>query len=308
LTLGREVFARDAWVRSTQVTEAGTFWREWPATYSLYRIGLPASDAGSVRAIPTELQGPMTIAGFTPRGELVFGGKVGGLPVTVIRDKTGATRLLEGATGRPEAVVGDGIIVAIQDKEETRLVRAGNGSPVELGVAPSFGGVICAGERAPPCLLAEREGDWLRLFAWSVDDGKRGREVGKIASSRARQCGLALSPDGKVVAYCTPRVRHLGLLELESGTMRDLAVRDITVEQEIEHMTWETRDTLLAVECCDPCRVIRVGLDGTRTVLAESDTIWFREPHADPDGKDIFVVGIDIGASFWWAPEYTTRR
>ena len=308
MRLGREVFVRDGWVNRTRVTEAGTFWAEYPFTASLSHIGLPASDAGSVRAIPTEFQGPMTIAGFTPRGDLVFGGKAGGVPVTAVRDKTGATRLLEGGAGRPAAVVGERIIVATQYKGETRLVRAGNGAPVELGVAPSFDAVICAGERAPPCFLTEREGESLRLFAWSADDGKRGREVGRISSPRAVPSRLALSPDGKVVVYCLPRAGHLGLLELESGTLRDLAVRDITGGQIIDFMAWESSETLLATECCDPYRVIRIGLDGARTVLAESDSIWFQKPHAAPDGTEIFVVGVAMGASFWWAPEYTTRR
>jgi hypothetical protein len=39
------------------------------------------------------------------------------------------------------------------------------------------------------------------------------------------------------------------LFELDSGTMRELAVRDIDREQLLQYMTWESRDTLLVTEC-----------------------------------------------------------
>ncbi len=304
-----------------RATRAGVFF----ASYSQEQH-LRVLDIGSrtLQPIPSGTLAD-THAGWTSDGTMVFAGQIGGRFSLVALGLDGRAETIQetGIAEIPLCVLGDVIIYArffegelfypfgrIADRDVTLFRRTLASAPVALGTSKGFVDVLCAGDRAPPCYLAEQDGANVRLLEWSPDTGTRGREVLRWSGPTHLGEG-ALSPDGRIVAralYDVDRPRERGeivLLPIAGGNPTELHCPECGAA---EYLTWDPDGHIVASERAPGrFRVVRVLADGNIEVLADSKTLWFMEPRVSPDGKTIAVLATDMSKSYWWVPAGDTQ-
>ncbi len=302
-------------VGNLRTTQAGVFFSAWSHEPHLKTLDLGSK---TLRTIPA---GTLTDtqAGWTSDGNMVFAGQIEGRFTLMSVRPDGPPRIVQETSVAeiPLCILGYTIIFGrfpdgertypwgqFPDREVTLFRRTLASAPVALGSSNGFVDLLCAGDRTPPCYLAEYDGGHVRLVEWSPDTGIRGREVLRWPAADYLS-SAALSPEGRFVA----RPLHGGAIErlaIDGGERTSLPCRTCGV---VQYLTWAPDGNLVATDVGRGAgyRLFRILPDGTAEVLAESDHLWFKEPRVSPDGKTIAVLVADLTASFWWVPTEDAR-
>jgi len=271
-----------------------------------------------------------THGGWTSDGSLVFGGQVWGRFKLYALRPDGSTGPIQEAPVAeiPLCVLGDVIIYGrfpdgemsftrspprVAKGEVALFRRTLSSAPVALGTTRGFIDLLCAGDRAPPCYLVERDDDAKvdssrggtphRLVEWSPETGTRGRTV--LRWLAATGWGLpALSPDGRLVA----RPRKDGQIELQPIDGGAPNVLPCEYCQGPKYPTWDPDRNLVTNGYPNNQTLVRVRPDGNFEVLMTSERlIMFKEPRVSPDGRTIAVLTREANPSSWWVPAEDMR-
>jgi predicted Ser/Thr protein kinase len=147
------------------------------------------------------------VAGWTPAGQVVFAAGA--------EDKLQAMRASPGSPPEPwpntrpgvevpDTLVGDDLIAHRVDGDKLvveRIDPAGAHHPlVELPATPVAAPVRCAGDRGPPCMLEQTEGNMVRWLELDPATGTRGAVIHQRQAREQFMRDAALSPDGSLLA------------------------------------------------------------------------------------------------------------
>src|SRR5262249_39616390 len=139
-------------------------------------------------------------AGWTTSGSLIFGANMRGrLQMMALRSDGDVVAVHPSPEAEvPLVVLGESIVFGRFPNGERTIPRGegfvgrvfpttgellrldADGVVSDLGPTHGFLSLICAGDRAPPCLLVERTSAGKAVaFAWDPETGRRGREVAR---------------------------------------------------------------------------------------------------------------------------------
>ncbi|HKE15175.1 MAG TPA: hypothetical protein VKB80_09940, partial [Kofleriaceae bacterium] len=201
----------------------------------------PPGEGQKVRPISSGGITDLPAAGWTSSGSLIFGAHVQGHLRIMRRLPDGAieTARAGAAAEVPLAVLGETILFGrfpggettipfidppigrrYPDGELFRLVPGA--APRSLGRTRGFLTLLCAGGRAPPCLLAEHSGDDAIAIDWDPETGARGRERARWSLTTYGGRSGSLSPDGHTLAQVQRFFGNgeISLLDLTSADQR----------------------------------------------------------------------------------------
>jgi hypothetical protein len=264
-------------------------------------------DGGSVTDLP--------VAGWTDAGAMIFAASLGGRVEVMARSPGGRLDVVRdsAAAELPLAVLGARIVAGRFPGSVAALVPVdrigrvfpddgalfrvdGDGRP--LGPTHGFRALRCAGDRAPPCLLFEYEGERGRVTEWDPDTGARGRE--RARWSLYDRGGCALAADGHTLARIVRPSGAIELLDLDGGATRELALPD----HKARYLAWQPDGALIATgyeyRPEENYVVMRVRDGAAPEILVRSKSEWFLEPRVRPDGKELVVSVTDPGSTYWW--------
>ena len=119
------------------------------------------------------------------------------------------------------------------------------GALQSLGKTRDFVTLSCAGDRATPCLLAERSGDDVVAFDWDAGTGARGRQRARWSLTMYGGKSASLSPDGSTLAQVQRFFGNgeISLLDLDTGVRRRVAVPGVY----FYFTGWQSDGTLVAM-------------------------------------------------------------
>jgi serine/threonine protein kinase len=310
-------------LRGLSASSAGVLFSTYPSDAKLGLLDL--DPPGSVRRISSGSITDLPAAGWTSSGLLIFGANVQGhlrimgmypdgkietvrkglvaeVPLVVLGDTIVFGRFPGGESTIPffEIMVGR----RYPDGELFRL--APGGEPEPLGKTRGFKALLCPGERATPCLLAERSGSDVIAIDWDAETGARGRERARWSMS-GYQGDSALSPDGRTLAQVR-RIFGMGqisLLDLVSGNRRRISVPG----WHLDNPRWQPDGTLLAMGYSDEQGGIVRVLDGDKIEMVAvvppgNEAFMLTEFKVTHDGKTAAIlIGDSPLTTFWWVPQ-----
>ncbi len=308
-------------------TSAGVFMQT--GSRRAHLVALDLEHPGSPRPIATGSVTDVAPAGWTSSGALIFGANMHGRLQIMARYPDGTIDVVRAASVAevPLVVLGDTIVfgqfpggdrsIPMADElygrkfPDGELYRLDPGAaPRPLGPTHGFLALRCAGDRAPPCLLIEHEGDDARAVWWDPASGARGREVSHW--SLMQKGFQALAPDAHTLAHVvfpsgSIAVSHLQLGELELEDLESGGVRRISVpEHPFRYLAWEPNGVLVETGgSADGYNgeVMRIRDDGNETLFAPPNGNYYLEPRVSPDGKELVMPVVDQGVgNYWWVP------
>lgn len=286
---------------------------------------VPLGAPGRPRRISSGGITDLPAAGWTASGLLIFGASAQGhLRIMALRpDGRVETVRIGPAAEVPLAVLGETVLFGrfpggestipffetpfgrkYPEGELYRLTLPG-GAVEPLGETHGFSELLCAGGRAPTCLLAERAGREVIAIDWDPVTGARGRERARWQmTSYASQS--ALSPDGRTLAQVRRVLGRveLSLLDLESGARRRLPVAGTS----LDFPRWLPDGALLAMGSSTLDRgIVRLrgedGIESVASVFSRDEPLSLAEDfQVAADGKTAAVLMTEPLRTFWWAP------
>jgi hypothetical protein len=291
-------------------------------------LGLVALDApGNVRRISSGGITDLPAAGWTLSGLLIFGANVQGhLRIMAMGTDGRIETLREGPVAEvPLVVLGETIVFGrfpegestipfseipvgrrYPDGELFRLDLPG-GAVQPMGPTRGFSAILCAGGRAPPCLLAERSQGDVIAVDWDARTGARGRQRARW-SMTSYPGKSALSPDARTLAQLQGffGINEISLLDLERGDRRVIHVPGTSFHSP----RWQADGTLLALAASSSAgeiRIVRVSdAQGIETVdvarPGDPPLAGAEEFEVTPDGKTAAVLMAHYAGTFWWVP------
>jgi len=292
-----------------QATPAGVFLE----TCSLeQQLTLFDPDSGVWAPVRTGAVTDTHVAGWTRDGSMIFGAQVAGRLSPFRRAPGGTLELIQNGPVAeiPLVVLGDDIIYGrFPDGEKTfpynhpaagevQLLRRTLASePVALGSSHQLTDVMCAGDRSPPCYLAEMVDSDVRAVEWDPVTGTRGREVARWAGGGIFETP-ALSADGRRLARVSPE-GQIEVIDLGGGPPARVPCRECATPQ---FLTWDPNGDLLVTAFERGYRLLRVRSDGTSVVLFRSASTWLKEPRVAPDGRTVAILTADMSMRYSWVP------
>lgn len=286
-------------------------------------LGLLALDApGDVRRISSGGITDLPAVGWTSSGRLIFGASEQGHLRIMALDPDGTIEAVRtGPTAEvPLAVFGETIVFGrfaggestvpffetpmgrrYPDGELFRLALPG-GAVEPLGPTRGFTALLCAGGRAPPCLLAERSGVDVTLIDWDPQTGARGpARAHWLMTSYAATA--ALSPDGRSLAQVRRVLDRgeLSILDLESGDRRRIDIPGTS----LDFPRWHPDGSLLAIRASGGERGIVRVRDATVELVAaipvrDEPLTSAGEFQISDDGRTAAVLMTDSLQTHWW--------
>ncbi len=150
---------------------------------------------------------------------------------------------------------------------------------------PTHARVRCA-SRADRCIAAEDDRGTLTLRTFDAASGALGEPpVLQLTAPSAYAHGWDVSPDGEQVA--TPEERNrLSLVTLATGERRTLEAPAGCLAQQVAFAA-DGRGLFLTAVCDDApmYRVVHLALDGSSTLVFQSESAWLAHPLPSPDGS-----------------------
>ncbi len=280
---------------------------------------------GTARRISSGGVTDLPAAGWTSSGSLIFGASVQGhLRIMASHPDRGVETVRTGpASEVPLAVLGETIVFGrfpgaertvpffetpigrrYPDGELFRLALPG-GTVEPLGATHGFSALLCAGERATPCLLTERSGGDLIAIDWDPGTGARGRQRARWPMTSYAATG-ALSPDGRTLAQVRRLLgrSELSLLDLETGDRRSI----LAAGTSLDFPRWQPDGTLLAMGSRKGVRgIMRVREPDTVDVVAvvparDEPSTEAEDFQVAPDGSSAAILMTDFLQTHWWVP------
>jgi hypothetical protein len=298
-------------------TEHGLFFTSWALPQRLHAVDLDRP--GSLRPLVTGSVADLPVAGWTPRGTMIFGASLHG-HLQILEERSAGDAVVVHPTEAadvPLMVLGDAIIFGRFPGGEAAIPRAdypygrfyprwgflfrlGPGGELRaLGPTNGFVALRCAGDRALPCLLFERDQSLsAHATQWDPETGARSREVLRFAQNQ--EIGHALAPDGHTLARAVTSTGGSGVLELidlDGGAPRRPALGAHLVRD----LTFAPDGAVIATGCPSDCYVLRIREGAAEPeVLYGPTPAWLVEPRVRPDGKEVVFGRADTGSTLYW--------
>jgi serine/threonine-protein kinase len=241
------------------------------------------------------------LAGWTADGRLVHAADAD----VVVRALRGPATVL--ARGSPDAVVGDAVVY--HRGAAIRTVGAGGGGDRALS-EPANGSagselladgnlVRCAGDRAPPCVIAALDLTAVRYLRFDPRTGAQGPELHRVARGARIPHAMALSPDGATLAVVDGS-SAVTLVAVGGGRIQREA---LAPSARIEGVSWSRDGASLLLSVLaggdDRASVIRLWPGGQRQLLLHSDQLRYGRIHEAPEGDAVAIQTRELALDAW---------
>jgi hypothetical protein len=246
-----------------------------------------------LRSVPEHILADQ-LAGWTTDGRLVHatdGNVVASVPF-------GASTVL--TAGSPDAVAGDAVVyhrgTAIRS---VAVAGGGDRALAELAAAGAGDVVRCAGDRAPPCVIAEVDHTGVRYVRFDPATGARGGELHRVPQGQRLTRSMAVSPDGATLAVVdgSPAVT---LIALDGGRAER---EQLAPSTEAVEVSWSHDGASLLVSVLGGgdarASVIRLWRSGRRQLLLHSDQIWYDRVREAPGGSYVAIQTRELTLDAW---------
>jgi serine/threonine-protein kinase len=245
------------------------------------------------RAVPEHAHAEQLV-GWTAEGRLVHAAD--GEVVVRPADEP-ATPL---AAGSPDTVVGGRVIyhrgTAIR---AVNVAGGGDRALAELAAAPSGDLVRCAGDRAPPCVIAELDRQAVRYRRFDPETGALGDEVYRAALGQRFARAMAVSPDGATLAVVDGS-STVTLVALGGGRVDGEALPHGAAAVEV---SWSCDGASLLVSVLDGgedrASVIRLWPRGARQLLLHSDQVRYGRVHETLVDRAVAIETREVAFDAW---------
>jgi Protein kinase domain/WD40-like Beta Propeller Repeat len=160
----------------------------------------------------------------------------------------------------------------------------------------SANAVRCAGDRRPPCVVEQVDGERARFALFDPNTGARGREIAAVPTARGGpyQRNMALSPDGATLALVNGGDTVL-LFDAAGGARTELAVAGAS---DLQSVSWSADGRDLLVTSLGwrgrLFAALRVALDGAVEPIDASQQRWYWRAQESVDGKRLAAVALEF--------------